>query len=44
MVWPVACERTKKNGCRILVEKSEEKRTLGRPMHRWKNNMKNNLK
>jgi len=44
MAWPVACDRTKKNGCRILVEKSKENRTLGRPMHRWKDNMKNNLK
>jgi hypothetical protein len=44
MVWPVACERTQKNGCRILVEKSEEKRTLGRPTNRWEDNMKKNLK
>jgi len=28
----------------ILVENSEEKRTLGRPMHRLKDNMNNNLK
>jgi hypothetical protein len=40
MAWPVACERTQKNGCRILVEKSEEKRTLGIPTHRWEANMK----
>jgi hypothetical protein len=25
MTCPVACERKQKNGCRILVEKSEEK-------------------
>jgi hypothetical protein len=40
----VACERTQKNGCRILVEKSEEKITLRRPTYRWEDNTKKNLK
>jgi hypothetical protein len=30
----------KKNAYRILVGKPEEKRQLGRPRHRWKNNIK----
>jgi hypothetical protein len=44
MVRQAAYERTKKDECRILIEKSEEKRTIGRPMHRWEDNMKKNLK
>ena len=30
--------------CRVLVEKPEGKRPLGRPMHRWEDNIKMNLK
>jgi len=29
--------------CRILVEKSEEKRPLGRPRRRWEDNIKMEL-
>jgi hypothetical protein len=32
------CER--KNAYRILVGKAEEKKTLGRPRHRWDDNIK----
>jgi hypothetical protein len=33
----------KKNACRILVGKSDGKRPLGRPRHRWVNNIKMDL-
>jgi hypothetical protein len=29
--------------CRVLVRKSERKRSLGRPRHRWENNIKLDL-
>jgi hypothetical protein len=29
---------------RVLVRKPEEKRTLGRPRHRWEDNIKMDLK
>jgi hypothetical protein len=31
------------NACRILVGKPEGKRPLGRPRHRWNNNIKMNF-
>jgi hypothetical protein len=34
----------KRNACRILVEKPEGKRPLGRPRHRWVDNIKMDLK
>jgi hypothetical protein len=34
----------KRNACRILVGKSEGKRPLRRPKHRWVNNIKMHLK
>jgi hypothetical protein len=34
----------KRNACRILVGKPEEKRPLGRPRRRWENNMKTDLR
>jgi hypothetical protein len=34
----------KRNVCRILVGKSEGKRPLGRPRHRWENNIKVDLR
>jgi hypothetical protein len=34
----------KRNAFRILVGKPEEKRPLGRPRHRWVNNIKMDLK
>jgi hypothetical protein len=36
--------REKSNACRILVEKSEGNRPLGRPTHRWVDNTKMNLR
>jgi hypothetical protein len=30
----------KRNACRVLVGKPEGKRPLGRPRHRWEDNMK----
>jgi hypothetical protein len=32
------------NACRILVGKSEGKRPLGRPKHRWADNIKMDLR
>jgi hypothetical protein len=34
----------KRNACRILVGKPEEKRPLGRPRRRWVDNIKMNLR
>jgi hypothetical protein len=34
----------KRIACRILVGKPEGKRQLGRPMHRWEDNIKMNLR
>jgi hypothetical protein len=31
------------NACRLLVVKPERKRPLGRPRHRWVDNIKTNL-
>jgi hypothetical protein len=33
-----------RNACEILVRKPTEKRLLGRPMHRWNDNRKVELK
>jgi hypothetical protein len=33
-----------RNACRILVGKPEGKRPLGRPRHRWENNIKMDLR
>jgi hypothetical protein len=33
-----------RNAFKILVRKSEGKRSLGRPRHRWKDNIKINIK
>jgi hypothetical protein len=33
----------KRNGYRILVERPEEKRPLGRPIRRWVDNIKTDL-
>ena len=30
--------------CRVLVDKAEGKSQLGRPMHKWADNIKMNLK
>jgi hypothetical protein len=40
----VACVGEKRNACRVLVMKPEGKRRLGRPRHRWEDNIKMNLK
>jgi hypothetical protein len=34
----------KRNVCRILVGKAEEKRSLGRPRRRWVDNIKMDLR
>jgi hypothetical protein len=41
-----ACSRNgmKRNAYRILVEKPEGKRPLGRPRHRWVDNIKMDLR
>jgi hypothetical protein len=41
--WHVACLGEMKTAYRILVMKREGKRTLGRPIYRWKNNNKMDL-
>jgi hypothetical protein len=33
----------KRNVCRVLVGKREAKRSQGRPIHRWENNIKLNV-
>jgi hypothetical protein len=33
-----------RNACRILTEKSEGKRPLGRPMHGWEDNIRMDLR
>ena len=33
----------RRGACRVLVGKPEGKRALGRPHHRWENNMKIDL-
>jgi hypothetical protein len=33
----------KKNACRLLVEKPDEKRPLGRPRRRWVDNIRMDL-
>jgi hypothetical protein len=40
----VALIRKRRNACKILVGKPEVKRPLGRPRHRWENNIKTNLR
>jgi hypothetical protein len=41
--WHVACMGKRRGVYRVLVGKSEGKRTLGRPRHRWEDNIKINL-
>jgi hypothetical protein len=36
--------RMKRNACRILLGEPEGKRPLGRPRHRWENNIKMDLR
>jgi hypothetical protein len=41
----IALMGEKRNACRILVGKSEGKKSpIGRPRHRWMDNIKMNLK
>ena len=40
----VACMEQSRNSYRDLVGKPEEKRPLGRPRHRWEDNMKMDLR
>jgi len=39
----VACTGERKTACRVLVEKSEGRRPLGRPRHRWEDGIKLDL-
>jgi hypothetical protein len=39
-VWHVARMGDKRNACRVLVGKPEEKRPLGRPRRRWVDSIK----
>jgi hypothetical protein len=43
-VGHVACMGEVRNAYKILVGKSEEKRPLGRPKHRWKDNIRMDLR
>ena len=40
----VACMREQRNAHRLLVGKPKGKRPLGRPRHRWEDNIKMDLK
>jgi hypothetical protein len=46
MSWAanVVSVQEKRNACRVLVEKPEGKRPLGRPRRRWENDIKMDLK
>jgi hypothetical protein len=45
MRWPGhVAQMGKRNACRILVGKPEEKGPLGRPRCRWVNNIKKDLR
>jgi len=39
----MACTGERKTACRVLVEKSEGTRPLGRPRHRWEYNINTDL-
>jgi hypothetical protein len=39
----VVCMGAKRNACRMLVGKPEDKMPLGRPRHRWEENIKIDL-
>jgi len=41
--WHVARMGERRGVCRVLVGKPEGKRRLGRPRHRWENNIKMDL-
>jgi hypothetical protein len=40
----VACMGEKRNSCRTFVGKPEGKRPLGKPRHRWEDNIKMDLR
>jgi hypothetical protein len=42
--WHVAHIGERRGVCRVLVGKPEVKRALGRPRHRWEDNIKIELK
>jgi hypothetical protein len=46
MKWAghVTCMGAERNAYRILVRKAEGRRLLGRPRHRWDNNIKMDLR
>jgi hypothetical protein len=39
-----ACSTAKRNAYKVLVGKPEGKKPLGRPRHRWENNIKMDLR
>jgi hypothetical protein len=43
MRWACSTNREKRNACRLLVENQEGRRALGRPKHRWVDNIKMDL-
>jgi hypothetical protein len=43
-VWHVACMGEGRNAYRVLMGKSEGKRPLGRPRHRWEDGIKMDLR
>jgi hypothetical protein len=43
MGWAYSTNEEKRNGYSILVRKPEGKKLLGRPRHRWVNNIKIDL-
>ena len=42
-VGHVACMETRKGACTVLVQRPERKRPLGRPRHRWEDDIKIDL-
>jgi len=44
LVWHAAQVGQKKNTYSILIKKPEEKKSVGRPRHIWKDNIKVDLK
>jgi len=44
LAGPVACRVQKSNSCAVLGRKPKIKRLVGRPMHRWIDNVNTDLK
>jgi len=43
-IWHVACMGERRGVHRVLVGKPEGKRPMGRPRHRWEDNIKMDLR